>query len=81
MPGNLRIDWFEHVRKTRKKLAKERKEGCTHRDAMRAASITWTNVREKLLKKRKRQEAKDQRDAKSLKKSHKDLKTLKKQKE
>ena len=68
MSGNLRVDWFDHVRKTRKKLAKERKDGCSHRDAMRAASTTWTNVKEKLLKKRKRQEAKEKRDAKTLKK-------------
>ena len=37
----MRSAWFDHVRKTRKKLAKERKEEVSHREAMSIASTSW----------------------------------------
>lgn len=54
---NMRINWFEHVRKTRKKLSKGLKQGklVPHREAMKAASQTWPAIKIKLAKKIGRQ--------------------------
>ena len=54
----MRQEWFEHVRKTRKKMS-TKKNPCTHRDAMRKASETWSKVKSKLIKRR----AKEARNA------------------
>lgn len=51
---SMRHHWFEHVAKTRKKMSRGKKEMVTHRAAMREASQTWPNIKQKLLKKRKR---------------------------
>ena len=44
---NMRVNWFEHVRKTRKKLSKGLKQGklVPHREAMKAASQTWPAIK------------------------------------
>ena len=57
----MRVQWFEHVRKTRKKMSKA-KEGTTHQAARREASTTWPQEKEKLLKKLKRLENKEKRE-------------------
>ena len=57
---NMRVNWFEHVRKTRKKLSKGLKQGklVPHREAMKAASQTWPAIKVKLTKKISRQKKK-----------------------
>jgi hypothetical protein len=65
--ATLRSDWFAWVNKTRKKLSKGCKVQVPHRQAMKAASITWPKEKEKLLKKRRR-EAKKQEKVKPSKK-------------
>ena len=53
----MRKFWFDHVRKTRKKLSKGKKEQATHRQAMAAASVTWPKEKAK-IERRLRREAK-----------------------
>ena len=60
---SLRKEWFEHVRKTRKKMSRGQKDLVDHRAAMKCASQTWPKEKEKILKRRKR-EAKKQADEK-----------------
>ena len=48
---SMRKEWFEHVRKTRSKLS-TKKNPCSHRDAMRKASDSWSKVKTKILRKR-----------------------------
>ena len=62
---SLRKQWFEHVKKTRKKLSRKNNP-CSHVDAMKKASETWPAVKQKILRKRKR-EAKKQAPAKKIK--------------
>ena len=62
---SLRKQWFEHVKKTRKKLSRKNAP-CSHVDAMKKASETWPAVKQKILRKRKR-EAKKQPPAKKIK--------------
>ena len=54
---SMRRSWFDHVSKVRKKLSKG-KNVCTHRQAMAAASETWPSVKEKLMKKKAREDRK-----------------------
>ena len=56
----MRTEWFEHVRKTRKKMTRG-KDVCSHRDAMKAASTTWADAKAKILRIRKRKIAKENR--------------------
>ena len=46
----MRKHWFEHVRKTRKKMARATKEPVSHRDAMKEASQSWSTQKAKLVK-------------------------------
>ncbi len=62
MPS-LRKDWFEHVRKTRKKLSKGKKTQVEHREAMKTASVSWPKEKERILKKRKREEKREAKNA------------------
>ena len=62
---SLRKQWFEHVKKTRKKLSRKNAP-CSHVDAMKKASETWPAVKQKILRKRKREEKK-QAPAKKIK--------------
>lgn len=50
---NMRVNWFEHVRKTRKQMSKGMKGGklVSHREAMKQASQTWAVLKVKLQKK------------------------------
>ena len=59
----MRSQWFEHVSKTRKKLSKG-KNVCAHRDAMKAASLTWPALKLKMEKKRTREAKKKIRESK-----------------
>ena len=52
---SMRKEWFEHVRKTRVKMSKGKKDKVTHRDAMQAASVTWSAVKEKVERRIKRE--------------------------
>ena len=56
----MRHEWFEHVRKTRKKLSSG-KNKISHRDAMKAASGTWADAKAKIIRTRKRKNAKENR--------------------
>jgi len=71
-PVSMRVRWFDHVRKTRKKLTRDLKQPVTHREAMQKASTTWPEIKEKLVKKRLRAE---KQKAKALKKAAKSNKT------
>ena len=62
---SLRKQWFEHVKKTRKKLSRKNAP-CSHVDAMKKASETWPAAKQKILRKRKR-EQKKQAPAKKIK--------------
>jgi len=56
---NMRVNWFDHVRKTRKKLSKGMKgKLVSHREAMKSASQSWPNLKAKLVKKIERQRKK-----------------------
>lgn len=58
---NMRINWFEHVRKTRKKMSKGLKGGklVSHREAMKSASESWPALKIRLLRKIERQRKKE----------------------
>ena len=64
---SLRSEWFDYVRKVRKKNSK-RDKPCSHTEAMKIASQTWPAVKLKLEKRRKREEKKREKDALALKK-------------
>ena len=48
--SSMRKHWFEYVRKTRKKMARGKKEPVSHRDAMKEASQSWGAEKAKLVK-------------------------------
>ena len=54
----MRTHWFEHVRKTRKKLSAARKQPVSHQDAMREASTTWAEKKVKIQRRLRREEKK-----------------------
>ncbi len=62
---SLRKDWFEHVKKTRKKLSRKNAP-CSHVDAMKKASESWPTIKQKILRKRKRGKTSTQRDDENL---------------
>ena len=66
----MRSAWFEHVRKTRKKLSKGKKEPVSHRVAMQHASSTWPKEKEKVLRAQKRAQRKKLKEAKSEEKQN-----------
>ena len=47
----MRKAWFDYVRKTRVKLSRGKKEKCSHRDAMKAASEGWVLQKVKVARK------------------------------
>ena len=59
----MRTLWFDHVAKTRKRNSKGNNT-CTHREAMKQASITWPAIKLKLEKKRLREAKKKARELK-----------------
>ncbi len=69
----MRSAWFDHVRKTRKKLARERKEEVSHREAMSIASTSWEVEKKRYARKIAREKRKQAKDAKNeVKASRKD---------
>ena len=58
---SLRSEWFDYVRKVRKKNTKKDKP-CSHTDAMKIASQSWPAVKLRLEKKRKREHKKQEKD-------------------
>ena len=64
----MRKEWFEFVRKTRVKLQrKDKTKKITHQIAMSEASKLWQKEKEKILRKRKRQEKKLEKESKKPK--------------
>lgn len=53
----MRSAWLEHVATTRKK-GNRGKKTMTHREAMRAASLTWEKTKKKLERKINREKKK-----------------------
>ena len=49
--SQMRKAWFDYVRKTRVKMSRGQKVKCTHREAMKGASVTWPAEKAKLLRK------------------------------
>ena len=39
--SKMRKAWFDYVRKTRARMSRGQKVKCTHREAMKAASVGW----------------------------------------
>ena len=64
----MRKNWFEHVRKTRKKMVKQKREPVSHREAMKEASQSWAVEKEKLLKRIARESRKKAREQTPAKK-------------
>ena len=50
-PVTMRNYWFDHVRKTRKKLSKGLPELVSHRVAMKEASESWQEMKIKVKRK------------------------------
>ena len=50
----MRQLWFAHVQKVRVKLSRG-KNKCSHRDAMKEASVTWPDIKKKIERKRARE--------------------------
>ena len=55
---SMRVHWFEHVRKTRKRMTREQKKPVTHQDAMRQASTTWATKKVRVQKRLEREKKK-----------------------
>ena len=60
--STMRKKWFDHVRKTRKKMAKQKREPVSHREAMKEASQSWAVEKDKLLKRMARESRKKARE-------------------
>lgn len=58
MESSMRKNWFEHVRKTRRKLQRTSDPKATHRAAMKVASTTWPKEKVKIQNKIKREQRK-----------------------
>ena len=63
--GNMRVEWFLWVSKTRKKMQRGRKEPVAHRMAMKSAALTWPKEKTKILNRIKREERKKAKEAQS----------------
>ena len=64
----MRKKWFEHVRKTRTKMSRQKKETVSHREAMKEASQSWAVEKAKLLKRMARESRKKAREQATPKK-------------
>mgnify|MGYP003715100901 CR=1 FL=1 len=60
--STMRKNWFDHVRKTRKKMAKQKREPVSHREAMKEASQSWGTEKAKLVKRIAREKRKKIRE-------------------
>ena len=56
---SMRVHWFDHVAKTRKRMSRGKKDPVSHRDAMREASQSWPTVKKKITRKLKRTQKQD----------------------
>ena len=59
--NEMRKAWFDYVKKTRAKMSRGKKEKCSHREAMKAASQGWVTEKVKVarrLARAKKQKAK-----------------------
>ena len=65
--SSMRSCWFDHVRKTRKRLSKG-KDVCSHRRAMAEASTTWGAEKAKIQKKQAREARKVAKEKMKLEK-------------
>ena len=62
--SSMRKEWFQYVRKVRKKMSRGKgTEPCTHRAAMSAASETWAAEKEKIVRRQKREKKALQKQA------------------
>ena len=59
---SMRKLWFQWVAKTREKMQRGNKKTVTHREAMKAAALTWSKEKLKILNRRKREERKRIKD-------------------
>ena len=50
----MRKSWTDHVAETRRK-GNRGKKTMTHREAMKAASVTWPKIKKRLLKRQQRE--------------------------
>lgn len=64
-PKSMRQHWFEHVRKTRVRMSKKKKEPVSHRDAMKAASVSWAKEKAKIERAQKRAAKKNAKESKT----------------
>ena len=62
----MRSAWFDHVRKTRKKLTRERKEAVSHREAMSIASTSWEVEKKKYARKIAREKRRQAKESKKV---------------
>ena len=59
----MRKEWFDFVRRTRKKLQRQNKgENITHQKAMAEASKGWAKEKEKIQRRMKRAEKKNEKE-------------------
>lgn len=58
----MRKEWFCWVAKTRKKIQRATKKPVTHRQAMKAAALTWSKEKLKILNRIKREHRKRVRE-------------------
>ena len=64
----MRKEWFDFVRKTRVKLQrKDKNNKVTHQKAMSEASKLWAKEKERINRKRKREQKKLEKEAKKVK--------------
>ena len=54
----LRKEWFGYVSKVRRKLARKNKATVSHQVAMKEAALTWPQEKQKILRRKKREEKK-----------------------
>ena len=69
---SMRKEWFNFVAVTRKKLARKTKKDVSHREAMKAAALTWPKEKIRILNRQRREErkkAKERAAAQSAKSS------------
>ena len=52
----MRKGWTDHVKETRRK-GNRGKRTMTHREAMKAASVTWPKLKKRLLKKQQKEKS------------------------
>ena len=54
----LRKEWFAHVSRIRRKMARKTKAQVSHQVAMKEAALTWPQEKLKIMRRKKREEKK-----------------------